>query len=229
MMTSTNSLISIIIPVYNCEQYLEEALESVLNQNFKPLDIIVIDDGSTDRSLSIAESYVPQIRVFQQPNLGAAEARNNGIKNANGDFLAFLDSDDVWLTDKLSSQIELFTENPNLDMVFGGVEQFLSPELEQDHNTPTVAIKKYPLGLLAGTMLIKKASFLKVGLFNPAWKIGEFIDWYAKAKEQNLSNMVLPKTVLRRRIHTSNLGIRAKDSRSDYIQILKASLDRKRK
>jgi glycosyltransferase involved in cell wall biosynthesis len=229
MMTSTNSLISIIIPVYNCEQYLEEALESVLNQNFKPLDIIVIDDGSTDRSLSIAESYVPQIRVFQQPNLGAAEARNNGIKNANGDFLAFLDSDDVWLTDKLSSQIELFTENPNLDMVFGGVEQFLSPELEQDHNTPTVAIKKHPLGLLAGTMLIRKASFLKVGLFNSAWKIGEFIDWYAKAKEQNLSNMVLPKTVLRRRIHTSNLGIRAKGSRSDYIQILKASLDRKRK
>jgi glycosyltransferase involved in cell wall biosynthesis len=227
--TSTNPIISIIIPVFNCEQYLEEAIESVVNQNFKPLDVIVVNDGSTDGSLLIAESYLSRIRIFQQLNLGAAEARNTGINNANGEFLAFLDADDIWLLDKLSSQYELFIKHPEIDMVFGGIEQFISPELEQDRDTPTVAIDKHPLGILPGTMLIKKASFLKVGLFDPAWEIGEFIDWYAKAKELKLSKMVLPKTVLRRRIHTSNLGIRAKDSRSDYIQILKASLDRKRK
>jgi hypothetical protein len=78
-------------------------------------------------------------------------------------------------------------------------------------------------------MLIKRSSFLKVGLFDSNWKVGEFIDWYSKAKENQLSSIVIPKTVLQRRIHRSNLGIRAHDARSDYVRILKAALDRKRK
>jgi len=228
-MKSSNPLINVIVPVYNAELYLEEAIQSVLSQTYQPVEILIINDGSTDGSASVAKKFTEQTIYIFQSNQGAAAARNLGIKKSSADFLAFLDADDVWTPNKLSKQMESFNEHPELDMVFGGVEQFHSPELKMENNSNTISIDKHPLGILPGTMLIKRASFLEVGLFDPNWKVGEFIDWYAKAKEKHLSSTVIPGTVLRRRIHKSNLGIRARDSRADYVQILKAALDRKRK
>src|SRR5436305_1029668 len=89
-------MISVIIPVYNGERYLGEAIESVLAQSYHWLEIILVDDGSTDGSATVAKQFSPAVQVVRQPNLGAGAARNRGIALAQGEFLAFLDADDLW-------------------------------------------------------------------------------------------------------------------------------------
>jgi glycosyltransferase involved in cell wall biosynthesis len=99
--------ISVVIPCYNGSKYLHETLKSVLAQTFPPLEVIVVDDGSTDDSAAIAESYGPPVRVIRQPNQGESVARNRGIEEANGEWVAFLDADDMWLPEKLAEQAKL--------------------------------------------------------------------------------------------------------------------------
>jgi len=122
--TQTN--VSVIIPVYNGEFYLAEALESVLSQSFPPSEIVVVDDGSTDCSPATAKRYDSEIRYLYQKNMGTAVARNRGIKEARGNFFAFLDQDDVWEPQKLEMQVNAFQNDSGLDIVFGHVQQFFS-------------------------------------------------------------------------------------------------------
>ena len=114
-MHDNKSLISVIIPTYNRETYLSQAIESVLAQTYQPLDIIIIDDGSSDSSDKIVQSYVPQVRYYYQPNAGIGSALKKGIELADGQYFAFLDSDDLWVSDKLSRQMTFLTENPGVD------------------------------------------------------------------------------------------------------------------
>jgi glycosyltransferase involved in cell wall biosynthesis len=101
-------LVSVIIPTYNRGWILKEAIDSVLGQDFKDFELIVIDDGSTDNTPAILETFGPAIRVVQQANQGVSAARNKGIAAASGQLLAFLDSDDIWLPQKLSRQVDFF-------------------------------------------------------------------------------------------------------------------------
>lgn len=222
--------VSVIIPVYNCELYLAEAIESVLKQTHRSYEIIIVDDGSTDRSGEVAKSYdYSQLRYFHQENQGSGAARNKGIQLAQGDFFAFLDADDVWIEDKLELQIRAFQKDHGLDMVFGHISQFVS----SDGNVDLMTINKFQDDVLpgysVGTLLIKRDSFSQVGSFDTSWRVGEFVDWYSKAQEAGLKHVMLPEVVMRRRIHGSNLGIRARSSQEDYFRILKSTLDRRRK
>ena len=117
-------MISIIIPTYNSELYIKEAIDSVINQTYKDKEIIVIDDGSTDNTKKILQPYIKKNKIIyiKQKNAGQAAARNTGIKKSKGEFLAFLDSDDIWLKNKLETQIKLF--NKKTGLVHGGVEWF---------------------------------------------------------------------------------------------------------
>ena len=228
MTNNISPLVDVIIPVYNGERYLAQAIESALAQTYRPVQVVVVDDGSTDSSLQVAQQFSESISYCTQPNSGIASARNRGIDLARGEFLAFLDADDVWLNDKLARQMAVFHRDPELDMVFGQISQFASPELEEVVKRKLrVPIEPMP-GYSAGTMLIKRASFLRVGLFETTWEIGEFVDWYAKAIEKGLRSAILAEVVTRRRLHDSNQGVRKRDSRMDYVRVLKAALDRRR-
>ena len=110
-MRGTNSAVSVIIPSYNCEPFLAEAIESVFAQTYRPKEVIVVDDGSTDQTAAIARSY-KEVQYIYQANQGPAIARNNGIATARGDFIAFIDHDDMWLPNKLEVQIEYLLEHP---------------------------------------------------------------------------------------------------------------------
>ena len=229
-MVVNNPLVSVIIPVYNGERYLAEAIESVLAQTYRPLEIIVVDDGSTDGSAEVAKRFGSPVRYCFQPNSGAGAARNQGADLARGSFLAFLDADDIWLADKLALQIAAFDADPKMDMVFGHVRQFHSPELLDERarkNTRYAA--EIMQGYAPGTLLIKRDAFFRAGPFATNWRVGEFVDWYLKAIEQGLKSLLLPEIVMERRIHTDNMGIREHKHYTDYVRILKASLDRRRK
>ena len=117
-----NSCVSVIMPVYNTKTYLGTALDSVLKQSWVDFEIIIVDDGSKDGSRALiqqyAEKYPEKIRYFFQENGGAAHARNTGLKNAKGGYVAFLDSDDLWMSNKLQIQINYFQKNPEVDLIY---------------------------------------------------------------------------------------------------------------
>lgn len=110
-------LASVIIPAYNCEQYISETLDSLLGQDYPSIEIIVVNDGSKDGTLEILKGYGEQIILIDQPNAGPPSARNNGIKSAKGDFISFCDSDDIWAPQKVSEQIKYLNAHPEVGMV----------------------------------------------------------------------------------------------------------------
>lgn len=223
-------LVSVIIPVYNYDRYLGEAVESVLGQTYQHLEVIVVDDGSTDQSGEVARSFAGRgVRYCQQVHAGIGPARNKGVELAQGDFLAFLDADDRWPLEKIERQLLAFENDPALEMVFGQALQLQNgPEWESGVNDKRLDIAGMVPGMVPGTMLVKRDAFLRVGKFLGDWKMGEFIDWYARAVELKIRSLVLPELLLWRRIHDSNQGIRERQSVTDYARVLKAKLDRKR-
>jgi glycosyltransferase involved in cell wall biosynthesis len=222
--------VSVIIPVYNCELYLAEAIDSVLNQTYRSFEIIIIDDGSTDRSREVIKSFDnSRLRYSFQENKGSSSARNKGVQLARGEFFSFLDADDVWTQDKLALQMKAFERDRGLDMVFGHISQFLSPDVIEDLEAKNKLMENVLPGYSVGTILIKKDSFFRVGPFDISWRVGEFIDWYSKAQEMGLKHTLLDEVVMKRRIHGSNMGIRERSSQEDYFRILKSALDRRLK
>jgi glycosyltransferase involved in cell wall biosynthesis len=223
-----NRLVSVIIAVYNGETHLAETIESVINQNYSNVELIIIDDGSTDESGKVALRYVPPLRYHYQSNSGIAAAWNQGIELAEGDFIAFNGADDLWTKNKIQLQLDAFSEDPTLDIVFGHVKQFHSPELSDEERQKIRCPDELMPGVSAGTMLIKRESLFRVGMFDIQWRRGIFNDWYLRATELGIRTYMLPDLLMWRRLHRSNHGIVNRDKSVDYVRMLKASLDRRR-
>lgn len=119
MFSSTPPHVTVIIPAYNCALYIEQTIRSIAAQDFKDFEILVIDDGSTDETASLAAKCDPRVRVIKQDNQGVCVARNRGIAEARGRFIALLDHDDYWLFNKLSSQLKIFHDQPDTGVVYG--------------------------------------------------------------------------------------------------------------
>lgn len=177
MKLKINPLVSVIIPAYNAESYLAITLESVLNQTFSNFEILIIDDGSTDKTTHIALKYSlldDRIRLIKQDNHGVATSRNVGIKYAKGEYLAFLDADDIWLPHKLETHIEHFHNTPNLGLSFGKVEfitvdghstkQYSNSRLQNIHPED---LYYENLVITPSNAVIPKQVFAEIGGFDP--------------------------------------------------------------
>lgn len=224
----TKYQISVIIPVYNTEKYIAEAIESVLSQTHKPAEVIVADDGSTDDSVSVAKSFGEVVSIVHCEHRGAGAARNSGIQVAKHPFLAFLDADDLWVPEKLAWQVTIMETHPETDMVFGKVRQFISPELTAEKEHLFRKDLELMPGYVAGTLLIRKETFLNIGLFSETLRIGEFIEWYSRATDAGLAGIMAEDICLLRRIHDANTMITRKTAMKDYTSILREAIARKR-
>lgn len=226
-MSNTKPLISVIIPLYNDAPFIQEAITSVLSQGIEKIEVIVIDDGSTDNfEEKINDIHDPRVQLIKQVNSGAAEARNNGIRNARGEFIAFLDADDMWAANKLKSQLDVLTKQSKVHMVFGQVKEFYDSSIN-GHTDLQKDVKTF-VGYSPITLLISKRDFLKVGDFQSKWKVAEFIDWYDRAKHKGLIEIVLPDILAFRRIHEGNLDRLHRPDAKQYVAVLKEALDRRR-
>ena len=220
--------LSVIIPVYNGERYLAEAIDSVLAQNHRSIEVIIVDDGSTDGTALIAKNYGSYISYCKQPNLGTAAAKNRGADLACGEYLAFLDADDLWPEDRIRVQLKAFDAHPDVDIVSGYVKQFLSPEMTESVKKRIHFSTDLIPGQVLNAMLIKRQAFFRVGLFETQWTVGAEMSWYLRAREMGLKIMILPDLVVLRRIHENNKGIAKRSFINQRAQILKAALDRRR-
>lgn len=221
-------LISVILCVFNGEKYLCESIQSILSQTYHPIELIVVDDGSTDKSGDIVKSF-PEVQYLFQNNTGLPSARNNGIRAAKGKYIAFIDADDLWLPEKLALQIAAYNVDPDLEIVTGFVKQFISPEIDEDIKAKLNLPNKLLPGYSTIAMLVKHDLFEKVGLFPEESIIVETISWFARAMEFRLKIKVLPDLVAMRRIHGNNISIKYKQEKNKaIIQILKSSIDRRR-
>jgi glycosyltransferase involved in cell wall biosynthesis len=225
---TSKPLVSVMIGVYNAEAYLGEAIDSVLAQTYQPLELIVVDDGLTDGSGDVAKAHGDALRYERQENAGNGAARNRGVELASGSLLAFLDADDRFLPDKLERQWKALEDGDGADMVFGHVREFVSPELSQLERGAIRAAAEPSPWTAPNLMLIRRDAFFRVGPFSETLKVGVTVDWYARALEAGLRGVMLDEVVLERRLHTQNNGLRESDSRSQYLHVLKASLDRRR-
>jgi glycosyltransferase involved in cell wall biosynthesis len=218
-----NELVSVVIPVFNAERFLAEAIRSVQQQTYPHIEIIVIDDGSTDNSFQVASSF-PDVRCFRQPNGGISAARNTGVAQCRGELLAFLDADDTWVVDKLERQIEAANSDPEAAFITGLVQQYF----DSQYDPRGVSLPPQNDGPVAGTLLIRTATFRQVGEFNPDLRLGEFMDWYSRATTAGLKRHHLASVLLRRRIHGANTVLQQRASQKDYLAVMKAHLERKR-
>lgn len=222
---STTPVVSVIIPTFNCARYLPEAIASAVGQH-PSIEVIVVDDGSSDDTADVVRRG-PAVTFLQQAHAGASAARNRGVATASGEFLSFLDADDVFAPGRISTQLAHLTAADGPDLSFGIVEEFVSPDLppaEQARFQPRGRMR----GRVAGAMLVRRSVFNRVGPFSPVWRVGEFSDWYLRAGEAVLRSADIPEVVLRRRLHGSNISVRQRDARTDFARIMKESLDRRR-
>jgi glycosyltransferase involved in cell wall biosynthesis len=198
----TGDTISVVMSAWNAAAYIREAVDTILNQTYAPIELIVVDDGSTDQTNAILRGYGDRLRLITQPNKGQAAGLTAGIAVATGRYLAFQDADDTWTLDKLARQHAALTD-PGLEAVFCLSEQFVSPELtDADAFKPRQTIL---VGEIWACMLIRRSSFDRVGDFDPTLKTA-FIDWLGRAKQMGLSYTVIEDALHRRRLHPANFG-----------------------
>ena len=167
------------------------------------------------------------VRIVSRPRGGPGAARNSGCRAAAGDVYAFLDADDVWCPEKLECQVAVLERDPGVAMVFAGVEQFYSPELERT-GAPVVPERAARAGLLPSTFVVRRDAFWRAGGFGEGTIFGEFADWYARAEEHGLRGETVDRVLVRRRIHDHNAGVTLRACRGDYARVLKGVLDRRR-
>jgi len=222
-------LVSVVIPTHDGERTLRWTVESVLAQAHRPLEVVVVDDGSTDATAEIAAGLGPELRVVRQRRCGHPAARNRGVREARGDLVAFVDHDDLWTEGRLESQLACLDGDPGLDLVFGHVQNFLSPELSAAERR-RLAVPLEPLpGLVPGAMLARRRAFERVGPFDESRAVGDFLDWYGRAEGEGLRAHMLDRTVLRRRIHrTNHQRVYRQEVGPGYLRAVKDLLDRRR-
>ena len=232
--------VSVVIPAFNAAQYLPQTLASILRESAADdsnstgarhaLEIIVVDDASQDATADVAAAHaaagVRYLRRATQGGIGAA--RNGGIALARGEYLAFLDADDLWPRGRLDALLAALQGAADARIAFGQIQHFLCPQISAELSRRLHCPAHPQPGYCAGAMLLRREDFQRVGPFDETLKVGEFIEWFARARDLGLVPVMIDEVVLERRIHGTNQTIRHRADYRDYVHAVKRALDRRR-
>jgi glycosyltransferase involved in cell wall biosynthesis len=223
--------VSVIIPVYNGERFLAEAIQSVLDQTLPPDEIIVVDDGSTDGTAQVvagltATAAMP-IRYLYQENRGPAAARNHGLRLSNSDFVAFQDADDIWTERKLETQIGILQRSPGKSIAMGK-SQYVQVSQSGELIPCSEPYDKAGHLIMFQCALFRRSILDSVGLLDEALRLGEDSDWYFRALEYGAEIAMHDELVVLYRRHEGNLTNDLRATRSHLFLALKMSLARRR-
>jgi glycosyltransferase involved in cell wall biosynthesis len=219
-------LVSVVIPALNAEAFVGEAIESVLAQDHRPVEVIVVDDGSTDRTAAVASRYPAE--VLRQENGGQAAARNAGIAAARGTLVSFLDADDVWMPAKLSTEVDYLLAHPEVDYVLVRMQRTLLPGAPWPPGTPAHWFDAPQPGTLPSAALIRRPVLDRIGPFDAGFRHGSDTEWQARAADAGVRWRLLPGVLVRYRIHGANASYDNQGMTREMFELLRASLTRKR-
>lgn len=244
-MLTNHGLVSIVIPTYNCGKFISEAIESVLNQSYKYIEIIVVDDGSTDNTKVVLTKYEGKIKYIYQKNSGGTGARNTGIKEATGKYIAFFDADDLWGKEKLERSVEYLEKN-NFDWMYTAlkkitmdgklIENRLMKPNAYGYNPDTGEIIDIKKGLFyyskrlpvhTNTQVMKKECFEKVGLLDETLLICENTELCVRFQEAGLKGGFLNEMLTIYRTHNASITKNGKADGYKYLHIVAKRYARK--
>lgn len=221
-------LVSVVIPVYNGERYLAEAIESVFAQDYRPIEVIVVDDGSIDNTAEIARSY-REVRYIYQINQGHGKAKNVGIAAARGEFIAFLDADDLWLPNKLSHQVGYLLNHSHIEYALCKMRMFLEPGTNSSAGLNKDHLSEETPAYIPSALLVRKSLIEKIGVFDSTYRHSNDSDWFFRANDAGIPMTVLPEVLMSRRIHSCNLTQEINAINSELLRVVRSSILRKHK
>ncbi len=223
-----HSFISVIVPVFNGERFLAQAISSIISQKLPRLEIVVVDDGSTDDTARIAGEFGDDLIYLHQKNSGPAAARNTGLQKARGEIIAFLDADDLWPENKLSHQIDLLQRNPAAKVAMGRT-QFMRLRDADAQNPEFENFSQPRVYLQLGSAIFRRSAFERVGHFDAELRFGEDIDWFLRAREQGVAVTISKEVTLLHRLHQENMTRGHNHKQLNMLRVLKTSLERRRR
>lgn len=226
-----NAHVSCIVPIYNGERFLEETLKSICAQSHPLHEVIVVDDGSSDGSSDRTRALVEQfaenhatdrIRYLWQENRGPAAARNHGIEASTGDFISFLDADDLWHVEKTARQLARFAACPELGVSVTHVQNFWMDEVREEEERLQDHARTRPIpGYVTTTLLARRTVFEELGLFDIKLQHANITDWFLQAQEKNINVELLADVLVYRRLHRDNRSRKlATNSRQEYLRLI---------
>jgi glycosyltransferase involved in cell wall biosynthesis len=222
-----DSLVNVILAVRNGRPYLAEALASVLSQSYRPIEVVVVDDGSTDDSIALAMSFGDEVRVIAREHAGIGATRNVGVMATSGPLLTFFDADDVMEPRALERQVEALHASPSADIAYGYTAEFLSEDAAGALGLRRPSARTLLRSSCA--MLITRDAFLRVGMFDPAIRTAVELEWKSRADAAGLIQVVHEAVVRNRRLHAGNFGLHNTGREGEQLRVLKAGLDRRRR
>jgi glycosyltransferase involved in cell wall biosynthesis len=227
---NNNPLVSVILPVKNGERFLRAAIESVLAQDYRPLELIVIDGKSRDTTASIAKSF-EEVKYVLQKGEGVANAWNLGIKMSRGEYIAFQAHDDRWVPDKLIKQISYLKDNPKMGYVIAKVKFILEPGEKIPPGFRAELLEGEHIGRTIENMVARKSLFDRIGLFSESLAVGNDVEWFVRAKDRKVKMDSIPEVLLYKRVHDANVTFVANPQEGNraLLQIMHQSIHQGRK
>jgi glycosyltransferase involved in cell wall biosynthesis len=233
--------VSTIVPAFNAERFLGEAIESVLAQDYRPHEVVVVDDGSTDGTAEVAAAF-PEVQLIRQANLGPAAARNAAIEAASGELIALLDADDLMEPDRLETQVTYLLEHPEAAAVLGRQELLIESGVDPPRwatELPAMIESVGGKGMSeripvlpdhpTPSMLARRSAFEQVGPYDTSFRLGEDVDWVIRAWECGLELAAVDDVVIRRRVHGANLTYDEAGCMRALLRMLKTRIERGRR
>ena len=224
-------MITVVMPIRNGSNYLEDALQSVLQQEHPVEEILIVNDGSTDETPTLLERLereIPQVHILKGPERGPGPARNVGIQAARGNIIAFIDADDLWPADKLELQIGRLNAEPAVDVVSGYVSYFdtqASDKLAPAENSRV----ENNLVPVFGAFVFRKNVFDRIGLIDESQRFGEDVDFNFRLRESNIPLATLSVPTLYYRQHMESMtSVESAAEKRDFLNAIRKSLGRRR-
>lgn len=220
--------ISVILPVFNGERFLAEAVASIRRQSVRPLEIIIVDDGSTDGTPELIRSLGTDVRSVSQPNAGPAAARNTGIRLAEGEALAFLDADDVWPDNSLAVLLAHLADEPRTDIVLGRVQSVVADTTTHSGEVLRPVAPPHRSSQL-GSALLWADVFRTTGLFDETLQYSEDMDWFMRAMDKGIVIKKIDDVTLLYRLHEQSMTFGRDAHDLSILHVLRTSIARRRK
>lgn len=220
--------VSVIIPAYNSAAFLADAVGSIRAQRYGPLEIIVVDDGSTDDTARVAAGLGADVRVVSQSNRGPASARNLGIARSSGGLIGFLDADDLWTERKLELEVAPFRDDPQLEVVQGLTQEARMVRAADGTSSSENFLEPF-ISVSLGSALFRRGVFERIGALDPDLRLAEDLDWFVRARDLGVRMIVINEVMQIARRHGGNTTWGKKMQEKNFLKILKRSLDRRRR